>query len=249
MDNKHNEELLHYGVKGMRWGVRRATKKLYSSNSNDDARYKAVATLQKHRSKAIKQLGKLENQHGKLASNAEKHIMKTDGKAAKIKSKAAKAERKAYGRFTSYEKSEKLKYKAGKLNAKADRMIAESAKAKAKLAKNEKIQSMMRQGVNDIDKALIEKGKKYLNGPRTKARIGEELGAMEEKLINDVRKDKTKMKAVNDELKKGWDTETSFKQRDKSQDRVREDEIIFDRYVSKDTRYDELWREFNSARK
>ena len=160
----YDNELQHYGVKGMRWGVRRATRKLTSSKSTDDSRAKAVATLQKHRAKAVKQLSKLENQHSKLASKAEKHIMKTDGKAAKIKSKAAKAERKAYGRFTSYEKSEKLKYKAGKFNAKADRMIAESAKAKAKLAKNEKIQSLMRQGVNDIDKTLIEKGKKYLHG-------------------------------------------------------------------------------------
>lgn len=164
MNQYYSKQLLHYGVKGMRWGVRRATKRLSNSNSSNEAKAKAVSTLQKHRAKATKKLGTLEKQHSKLASDAEKHIMKTDVKAQKIKQKAAKAERKAYGRFTSYEKSEKLKYKAGKLNAKADSMIAKSAKAKAKVQKNEQMQRMFRQGVNDIDTALISKGKKYLNG-------------------------------------------------------------------------------------
>ena len=160
----YDNELQHYGVKGMRWGVRRASSRLSSSKSTDEAKAKAVSTLQKHRSKATKKIGTLEKQHGKFASNAEKHVMKTDVKAQKIKQKAAKTERKAYGRFTSYEQAEKLKFKAGKLNAKANSLIAKSAKAKAKVQKNEQLQKMFRQGVNDIDAMLIAEGKKYLNG-------------------------------------------------------------------------------------
>lgn len=163
MDNNYNEELLHYGVKGMRWGVRRATKRLTSANSTDEAKAKAVSTLQKHRAKATKKIAKLESKHDKLASNAEKHIMKTDVKAQKMKSKAAKYERKAYRRFTSTSKAAKLAMKANRLNAKADTMIAKSESAKAKLAKNETMTRAFKEGVSNIDQALVSKGRKYIN--------------------------------------------------------------------------------------
>ena len=43
-------ELYHYGVKGMRWGVRRAQKKLAKATTKED-RDKAIAALKKHKEK------------------------------------------------------------------------------------------------------------------------------------------------------------------------------------------------------
>lgn len=158
-----NEELKHYGVKGMKWGVRRASNQLSKSTSKEE-RDKAVARLQKHRTKATNKIAKLESQHVKLQKKSDQYAMKNDIKAQKLKSKAAKKSKKAYGRFTSKNKADKLMYEAGKLNARADAMIAKSETAKAKIAKNEKMTAAFKQGVSTIDKTLIEKGRKYING-------------------------------------------------------------------------------------
>lgn len=159
-----NDELKHYGVKGMRWGVRRATRQLTSSKSTDDKKRKAVESLQKHKTKATNKVSKLEKQRPKLEDKSHKYAMKNDVKAQKLKQKAAKKNRKAYGMFVSKKKADKLFYKAGKLNARADVMIAKSANAKAKIAKNESLTNMYKQGISTIDATLAEKGRKYING-------------------------------------------------------------------------------------
>ena len=158
-----NDELQHYGVKGMRWGIRRASKQ-FSTASTSDQKVKAVAKLQKHRAKASAQISKLEKKHSKLEKSVEKHITKNDIKAAKLSDKAAAKRKKAYGRFTSQSKSEKLTFEANKIQAKADSIAAKSKKAKAKLAKNETMQAAFKKGVREIDSKLVGKGRKYING-------------------------------------------------------------------------------------
>lgn len=102
----YTDELYHYGVKGMRWGVRKATKAvnraLYKDELND-----AVKSLKRHKSKAT----------------------------AKIE----------------------------KLDAKAKRIEPITERAKAKLAKNEELQKAFKQGIDDIDKAIIDAGKKKVH--------------------------------------------------------------------------------------
>lgn len=157
-----NDELKHYGVLGMRWGVHRATKNL-SKAITDEERRKAIASLQKHRTKATNKVAKLQKQHTKLQKSVDQYINKSDIKAAKMKRKAAKLNKKAYGTFTSTKKAQKLLYKSEKLNIKADAIIAKSIEAKAKIAKNERLQAIFNEGISNIDQTLVSAGYKYIN--------------------------------------------------------------------------------------
>lgn len=160
-----NDELKHYGVLGMRWGVHRATKNL-SKATTDEERRKAIASLQKHRTKATNKVAKLQKQHTKLQKSVDQYINKSDVKAAKMKRKAAKLNKKAYGTFTSTKKAQKLLYKSEKLNIKADAIIAKSIEAKAKIAKNERLQAIFNEGISNIDQTLVSAGYKYINNDK-----------------------------------------------------------------------------------
>ena len=160
---RKDDELMHYGVKGMRWGIRKATKQLSTATTTSE-RDKAVATLEKHRAKASKQVTKLEKKHPKLEKTVETKIIRNDVKAAKLSDKAATKRNKAYRRFISEKKASKLLYKANKLQAQADYLAVKSKKAKAELAKNEELQKIFKKGINDIDTVLVDKGRKFING-------------------------------------------------------------------------------------
>ena len=68
-------ELYHYGVKGMRWGVRRASKQLTKATTSD-SRNKAIANLNKHREKASSEVSKLKKQRVKLDDKLRKATTK-----------------------------------------------------------------------------------------------------------------------------------------------------------------------------
>lgn len=160
---RKDDELMHYGVKGMRWGVRKATKQLSTATTSGE-RDKAVAKLEKHRAKASKEVAKLEKKHPKLEKKVEEKIIRNETAAAKLNDKAAYKRNKAYRRFITEEKSNKLLFEANKLQAQANVLIAKSKKAKAELAKNEELQKIFKKGISDIDAVLVDKGRKYING-------------------------------------------------------------------------------------
>ena len=69
--NESNRDIKHYGVIGMKWGVRRANKQ-YNTSINSTNRIKAKVKLEKHMVKADKKLNKLDNKISKKYTKAEK---------------------------------------------------------------------------------------------------------------------------------------------------------------------------------
>ena len=177
-DPIYSDELQHYGVMGMRWGVRRASKVLSSSKSSQGKRDKAISSLEKHKSKTTAKIASLEKKRTKLDDNLRKSTekdmtkaTKLEKKAAKLDQKIAKNQRKAGGMFTSQKKAEKLlseanvmQAKSTKLHTKAKTLTTKYESAKAKVDANESMQKAFKQGLSSIDKALVEAGKRHLHG-------------------------------------------------------------------------------------
>lgn len=115
-------ELKHYGVLGMKWGVRRASRK---AESNDRLREKAL----KYDAKSANLTKKSEKYH------ADRDLERSNRKAvkaAKLDKKAANLSRKALGVDSEFtrsrleRKSETLKYKATKARIDADTLSKSS---------------------------------------------------------------------------------------------------------------------------
>ena len=154
-------ELMHYGVPGMKWGVRRASKQLAKASTKED-RDKAIAKLNKHRSKASAEIAKLDKKRPKLQKEADKYSLKQDKKAAKLELKSAKLKKKASKRRISTDKAAKLLAKSMKMDIKSSKIRTASAKAKSKLAKNQTLTRKFNEGISTIDRALIEKGRRVI---------------------------------------------------------------------------------------
>lgn len=156
-------ELYHYGVKGMRWGVRRATNKLRTANQagNEKQRDRAVASLSAHQRKINKKLTSLDKKSVKLEKKRYEQATENATKIAKLERKANKARRKAAKTIYTTTARKRLQ-KVAKLEYKASKLKEEMAKTQAKIEKNERLKATFKKGLDEINQELITKGQSLL---------------------------------------------------------------------------------------
>jgi hypothetical protein len=117
--NSDNEELYHYGVLGMKWGVRRAVSKM---SANRKLENKAL----KYDKKAVKLTKKAAKAHAEYDLSSK--LNKYDKQLAKYKKKANKFEKRALeaesdiARDLLKKSAEKNKYKVSKAKINANRI-------------------------------------------------------------------------------------------------------------------------------
>ena len=172
MIQPYTDELYHYGVLGMKWGVIRARHK---ANSTERLTKKAL----KYDKKSSELTKKSEKQHAKKdlesankkavkaakyatkATTLSKKAMKSDSefqrtrlekKSAKMEYKAAKA------RTEGNRKSKTTGYgaKAMKYSIKSDIAAEKAAKARMKIANNKSYQASMKRKISQISKEELE---------------------------------------------------------------------------------------------
>ena len=178
--NDMNNELYHYGVVGMKWGVKRARKK---AEANERLRKKALSYDIKS-SKLNKKSEKIHADEDLERSNTyAKKAAKMNIKAGKLEKRALKAEN-GLKESALTKRAESLKYKSAKRTIKAnqlsktqgyglkamkysvksDKVAAKAAKARMKIANNEYYIKKMNQRISQLSPEELKGAYAWVNG-------------------------------------------------------------------------------------
>lgn len=147
----YSDELCHYGIRGMRWGIRRYQN---PDGTLTEAGRKRVSKLHDSNSR-------LTERRDKLTKRMEFQTRKYANSISKANQKAAELRVKEYGLFTTKAKADKLEYKASKLEARAAQKAMKIDRTKARIAKIDVLVSKNNRKISELNSAEISKGKDY----------------------------------------------------------------------------------------
>lgn len=176
------DELQHYGVLGMKWGVRRAGVKAarnerlarraskydiksYNANKKSEKIHaeldlgranKAAKKAAKYAVKATKLTTKANNTNSEYAKS------KLERRAAKanFKSSIKKQEANKISKLTGYGN------KAMKYSVKSDKFAVKAAKARYKIANNKRYIAKMNQKISSVSEKEISRGREFVDAQR-----------------------------------------------------------------------------------
>lgn len=183
ISSQFDDELMHYGVLGMKWGVRKAYRKansefrLSKKALNYDKKSAKLTKKSEHfhdtndlgsRNRAAKKMAKYRVKEAQVA----KKVLKTDDEAKRLRyeQKAAKYEYKAAKKQIDANRISKITgygVKAMTYSVKSDRAAKKAAKVRLKLANNQRYIDMTKRRVNDVasdpkyQETIAELRKKY----------------------------------------------------------------------------------------
>lgn len=182
-ETEYSNELYHYGVLGMKWGVRRAAAKarkepkLKKRALNYDKKSAKFTKKSEHlhdkndlggRNRAARKMAKYRIKEAKVSKKALKAA--TDSKQLRYEQKAAKYEYKAAKKQIDANRISKITgygLKAMSYSVKSDKVAKKAAKIRLKLANNQRYINMTKRRVSDMQSdpkyqaTIAELRKKY----------------------------------------------------------------------------------------